>query len=223
MNLVGGLANFIAKNIFSQCGVARPDRVYERAKILQALTIPLGRTIGVGEAEASPTPDAAVKNGEHRSECFAFGAFEEDLVEIIFGFEHGLGVAGVVGCFDDGEGAFEARDLRLIGLFSEEARGEPFEDGANGVDVAGFFDGECADNWAFIGDNCHEAFGFELAEGFADDGAGDAHHGDEFALDEALAGIESAGNDGLAKFIENLATEGSGRLGDGRKCRRRTK
>jgi len=120
MNLVGGLANFIAKNIFSQCGVVRPDRVYERAKILQALTIPLGRTIGVGEAEASPTPDAAVKNGEHRSECFAFGAFEEDLVEIIFGFEHGLGVAGVVGCFDDGEGAFEARDLRLIGLFSEE-------------------------------------------------------------------------------------------------------
>jgi hypothetical protein len=62
-----------------------------------------------------------------------------------------------------------------------------------------------------------------LAEGFADDGAGDAHHGDEFALDEALAGIESAGDDGLAEFVEDLSTEWRSGLGDGRKCRRRTK
>jgi len=58
-----------------------------------------------------------------------------------------------------------------------------------------------------IGDDGYEAFGFELAEGFADDGAGNAHHGDEFAFDEALAGIEAAGDDGLAKFVEDLAAE----------------
>jgi hypothetical protein len=62
-----------------------------------------------------------------------------------------------------------------------------------------------------------------LAKGFADDGAGDAHHGDEFALDEALAGIEAAGDDGLAEFVENLATEGRGGLGDSRESRRGAK
>jgi len=106
--------------------------------------------------------------------------------------------------------------LCLIGLFGEEARGEPFENSSNGVDVAGFFDGEGADNRAFIGDNCHEAFGFELPEGFADDGARDPHHGDKFALDEALAGVKAAGDDGLSEFVENLATERRGGLGDGR-------
>ena len=113
--------------------------------------------------------------------------------------------------------------MRLIGLFGEKARGEPFKHGSNGVDVAGFFDGECADNWSFIGDNCHEAFGLELAKGFADDGARDTHHGDEFALDEALAGIEAAGNDGLAEFVEDLSTEWRGGLGDRCKRGRRTK
>ena len=106
--------------------------------------------------------------------------------------------------------------MRLVGLFGEEACGESFEDGANGVDVAGFFDGERADNWSFIGDNCHEAFGFELAKGFANDGAGDAHHGDEFAFDETLAGVEAAGDDGLPKFVEDLATKRRGGFGDGR-------
>ena len=170
----------------------------------------------MGEAQPAPAPDAAVKNGEHRSERFALGAFEEHFVEIVFRFEHGFSVAGVVGFFDDGEGAFEAGDLRIAGLFCEEARSEPFENSANGVDVAGFLDGKRADNRALVGDDRDEAFGFELAEGFANDGAGNAHHGDEFAFDETLAGIEAARDDGLAEFVEDLAAERSGGLGDSR-------
>jgi hypothetical protein len=137
----------------------------------------------VGEAQPAPAPDAAVKNGEHRSERFALGAFEEHFVEIVFRFEHGFSLAGVVGFFDDGEGAFEARDLGLVGLLGKEAGGESFKNGANGLDITGFFDGEGADNRALVGDDGHETFRFELAEGFADDGAGNAHHGDQFALD----------------------------------------
>ena len=223
MNLVGSFADFIAKNAFGQRGVSSPDCLNKRAKIFQALAIPFWRTVGVREAEAAPAPDAAVEDGKHGSERFAFCAFEEHFVEIVFRFEHGVCIAGVVGFFDDGESAFEARDLSLVSLFREQARGESFENGANGVDVAGFFDGERADNWSFIGDNCHKAFGFELAKGFADDGAGNAHHGDEFAFDEALAGIEAAGDDGLAKFVEDLAAEWRGGLGDGREDGRGTK
>ena len=86
-----------------------------------------------------------------------------------------------------------------------------------------FLNGEGADNWTFIGDNRDQAFGFELAKGFADDGARDAHHGDEFAFDEPLAGIEAAGDNGLAEFVENLAAEGRGGLGDGRESGRGAK
>jgi len=139
---------------------------------------------------------------------------------LFFCFEHGLGVAGVVRFFDDGKRAIEARDLCVAGLFGEEARGESFENGANGVDVAGFFDGERADNRALVGNDGDEAFGFELAERFANYGARNAHHGDEFALDEALAGIEAAGDDGLAEFVENLAAEGRGGFGDSRESGR---
>ena len=164
-----------------------------------------------------------MKDGQHGGERFAFRACEEHFVEIVLGFEDGLGVAGVVGFFDDGEGALQVRDLHWAGLFREEAGCQTFQNGADGVDVAGFFDGEGADDWSFIGDNGHEAFGFELAEGFADDGAGDAHHGDEFALDEALAWVEAAGDDRLAKFIEDLAAERRGGFVDSRKGRRGTK
>jgi hypothetical protein len=59
-----------------------------------------------------------------------------------------------------------------------------------------------------------------LAKSFTDHGAGNAHHGDEFALDEALAGIEAASDDGLPELIENLTTERRGGFGDGRKCGR---
>jgi len=216
MDLVGGFAYFVAKNLFRGCGVTRANRLNQRAKIFQALAVPLRRTVRVREAEAAPAPDAAVEDGKHGSERFAFCAFEEHFVEIVFRFEHGVCIAGVVGFFDDGESAFEARDLSLVSLFREQARGESFENGANGVDVAGFFDGECADDGALVRDDGYEAFGFELTEGFADDGAGNAHHGDEFAFDEALAGIEAAGDDGLAKFVEDLAAEWRGGLGDGR-------
>ena len=106
--------------------------------------------------------------------------------------------------------------MRFAGLFSEEARSQTFKDGADGVDVAGFFDGERADNRTFVGNDGHEAFGLELAKGFANNGAGNAHHGNEFAFDEAFAGIQAAGDDGLAKFVEDLATEGRGGFGDGR-------
>ncbi len=106
--------------------------------------------------------------------------------------------------------------MRVAGLLGEKASGESFKHGANGVDFVGFFDGERADDRAFVGNNGDEAFGLELAKGFADNGAGDAHHGDEFALDESLAGIEAASDNGLAEFVENLATEGRGGFVDGR-------
>jgi len=102
MDLVGGLADFIAKNVFGQGGVFRADCLNERAKIFQALAVALRRTIGVRQAQAAPAPDAPMKNGEHGGERFAFCACEEDFVEIVFCFEHGLGVAGVVGFFDGG-------------------------------------------------------------------------------------------------------------------------
>ena len=105
-------------------------------------------------------------------------------------------------------------------MLGEEARGESFEHGANRVDFACFFDGERADNGAFVGNDGDEAFGFKLAKSFADDGAGDAHHGDEFAFDEAFAGIEATGDDGLAKFVEDLATEGRSGFGNGRESGR---
>lgn len=220
MDLGGGFADFLAKNCFGQCGVFRADRLNQPAQIFQALTIPLGGAIGVREAEAAPAPDAAMKNGEHGGERLAFCACEENFVKIVFGFEHGPGVAGVVGFFDDGKRAIKARDLRFAGLFGEEARGKSFEDGANGVDFASFFDGEGADNRALVGNDGDEAFRLELAEGFANHSAGDAHHGDEFAFDEALAGIETAGDDGLAEFIENLAAKGCGGFGDSRESGR---
>jgi len=49
----------------------------------------------------------AVEDGKHGSERFAFCAFEEHFVEIVFRFEHRVYIAGVVGFFDDGESAFE--------------------------------------------------------------------------------------------------------------------
>jgi len=220
MDLVRGFAYFVAKNRFGQCGVFRADGLHQRAKIFQTLTIPLGGAVWVSETQAAPAPDAAVKNGEHGSERFAFCTFEEHFVEIVFCFEHGLRVAGVVRFFDDGKRAIEARDLRFAGLFGEEARGESFKDCANRVDVSGFFDGERANDGSFVGDDGDEAFGFELAKGFANDGAGDAHHGDEFALDEAFAGIEAAGDNGLAEFVENLAAKRRGGFGNGRESGR---
>jgi len=220
MDLGGGFADFLAKNVFGQRGVFPADRLNQRVQIFQALTISLRGAIGVREAEAAPAPDAAMKNGEHGGERFAFCAFDEHFVEIVFCVEHGLGVAGVVGSFDDGESAIEARDLRIAGLFGEQTCSKTFENGADGVDFASFLDGEGADNGAFVGNDGDEAFGFELAEGFADDGAGDAHHGDEFALDEAFAGIEAAGDDGLAELAENLAAEGRGGFRDGRESGR---
>jgi len=223
MDLGGGFAHFLAKNCLGQCSVFRADRLNQRAQVFQALTISLGGSIGVREAEAAPAPDAAVEHDEHGCERFTFGAFEEHFVEIVFGFEHGLGVAGVVGFFNRGEGAIEAGDLRVARLFGEEAGGESFEDGANSVDVTSFFDSEGANDWALVGDDRDEAFRFELAEGFADDGAGNAHHGDEFALDEAFTRIKTAGDDGLAEFVKDLATKGRGGLGNGREGRRGAK
>lgn len=223
MDFLGGFADFLAKNIFGQGGVFRADRQNKRAKIFQALAIALLGTVWVGEAESTPAPDAAMKDGQHGGKSFTLGAFEENFVEIVFGFEHFLGIPGVVGFFDDGEGSVETRDLSFTGLFGKEARGESFEHGADGVDVAGFFDAERADNWSFIRDDGDQAFGFELAKGFADDGAGDAHHGNQFALDEAFTRVEAAGDDGLAEFVENLATEGRGGFGDGRESGRRAK
>jgi len=220
MDLGSGFADFLAKNVFGQRGVFRADRLNKRAKIFQALTISLGGAIGVREAEPAPAPDAAMKNDQHGGERFAFRACKENFVEIVFCFEHGPGVAGVVRLFDGGEGAVEAGDLQFAGLFGEEARGKSFEHGANGVDVASFFDGEGADNRAFVGNDGDEALGFELAKGFANDGAGDAHHGDEFAFDEALAGIQAAGDNGLAEFVENLAAERRGGFVDGRESGR---
>ena len=218
MDFVGGFADFFAKNGFGERGVSRANRLNHGAKIFQALAIALRRTVGVCEAEAAPAPDAAVKNSEHGSERLAFCAFKEHFVEIVFGFEHGLGVAGVVGFFNRGEGSIEAGDLRVTGLFGEKAGGEPFEDGANSVDVTSFFDREGPDYRSFIGDDRDEALGFELPEGFADDGAGNTHHGDQFALDEAFTRIEAAGDDGLAEFVKDLATKGRGGLGNGREC-----
>ena len=220
MDLGSGFADFFAKNCFGQRGIFRADRLNQRAQIFQALAVPLGGTVWVSEAEATPAPDAAMKNGEHGGERFTLGTFKEHFVEIVFGFEHGPGVAGVVSFFDGGESAIEARDLRFAGLFGEEARGKSFKHGADGVDFAGFFDGERADDRPFVGNNGDEAFGFELAKGFADDGAGDAHHGDEFPFDESLAGIEAASDYRLAKFVENLATEGRGGFVDGRESGR---
>ena len=220
MDFLGSLADLVAKNCFGKRGVFRAYRVHQRAKIFQALAIPLSGAIGVREAKAAPAPDAAVKNGKHGGKRFTLRAFKEHFVEIVFCFEHGPGVAGVVRFFYDGKRAIEARDLRFAGLFSEEARGETLEYGANGVDVAGFFHGERADNRTFVGDDGDEAFGFELPKSFADDGAGDAHHGDEFAFDEALAGIEAAGDDGLAEFVEDLAAERGCGLGDSRESGR---
>ena len=223
MDLVGGFADFIAKSVFGLSCVARANRLDKGAKIFQALTVPLRRTVGVRQTQAAPAPDTAVENGEHGGERFAFCALEKHFVEIVFCFEHGLRVARVVGFFDDGKRAFEAGDLWIACLFREEAGCEAFENGADGVNVAGFFDGEGADYWAFVGDDGDEAFGLELAKGFANDGAGDAHHGDEFAFDETLAGVEAAGDDGLAELVEDLATKRRGGFGDGRESRRRAK
>lgn len=223
MDFLGGFADFLAKNIFGQGGVFRADRLDERAKIFQALAIALLGTIWVRKAESTPAPDAAVKDGEHGGKSFTLGAFEENFVEIVFGFEHLFGIAGIVGFFDSGEGSVETRDLSFTSLFGEEARGESFEYRTNRINVAGFFDAECADNWSFIRDDGDQAFGFELAKCFADDGAGDAHHGNQFALDEAFTRVEAAGDDGLAEFVEDLATEGRGGFGDGRESGRGAK
>ena len=76
MDFVGGFADFLAKNGFGQRGIFRADGLHQCAKIFQTLTIALGRPIGVRQAESAPAPDAAVKNGEHRSERFAFGSFK---------------------------------------------------------------------------------------------------------------------------------------------------
>src|SRR5258708_23816117 len=117
MDLGSGFTDFLAKNGFGQRGVFRAKCLHKRAKIFQTLAIPLGGTIRVREAESTPAPDAAMKNGEHGSERFALGSFEENFAEIVFCFEHGLRVAGAVRFFDNRKRAIEARDLLFAGLF----------------------------------------------------------------------------------------------------------
>ena len=219
MDLVGGFTNFIAKNVFGQRGVSRANRLNERAKIFQALAIPVGRAVGVRQAQPTPAPDPAVQDGEHGRKGFTLRTFKEHFVEIVFGNQHGRGVARIISFLDGGEGQFETHDLRLVSVFRKEAGRQAFENGADGINLSCFLDGERAHYRSLVGDDGYKAFGFQLAQGFADDGAGDAHHGDEFALDKALAGVEAAGDDGVAKFVEDLATERRGGLGDGREDR----
>ena len=47
MDLVGSFAYFVAKDVLSQGGVARANRLDERAKIFEALAIAFGRAIRV--------------------------------------------------------------------------------------------------------------------------------------------------------------------------------
>jgi len=100
-------------------------------------------------------------------------------------------------------------------MLGEQAGGQAFQHSADSVKIPRLLEGESADHRSFVRNNLDEALGFELAQSFADHSAGDAHHRNEFAFDEALAGIEPARDDGLAKFLENLTAERSRGFGDG--------
>ena len=172
-------------------------------------------------SQGTPAPDPSMQRAEHGGERGTFSPFEKRLVETVFGLEHFRGVSGIVGLFHDLERPFQPRDLRVAGLFHKEARREALEDSANRVKIARFFHRQGAHDWSFIGNHSDEAFGLQLTQGFANDRARNSHHGDQFAFQKPVTGIQSTGNDGLAQFVEDLAAKRRGRFGDGREKRER--
>jgi hypothetical protein len=102
----------------------------------------------------------------------------------------------------------------IIGVFDKKASGQSFQNGADGVKIAGFFYGESANNRTLIGDDRDQSLGLKLTKGFADDGSRNTHHGNELTFYEAFSWVEAARDDGLTEFVEDLLTKRRGQFGD---------
>ena len=153
MDFVGSFADFVANRLLCKHRVAPTDGVDQRPKIPGAFLRSLRRTIRMSESHRAPAPDSTVEHAKHGGESCAFGSFKQGLVERILCFEHFVGVGRFVCGLESGECLFKARNLVIIGVFDKKASGQSFQNGADGVKIAGFFYGESANNRTLVGDD----------------------------------------------------------------------
>lgn len=215
INLRRGLAHFFADGALGESCVASTDGFDHGAKIRKAFLLAIPRTLRMRQADTAPAPDAAVQQRNHRGKCLAFSAGEKHIVKTVLAFQYFLRVVGLIGFGDLLECAIQSIDERILGVFGEPARGQPFQNGANRIKILRFFKGEVANDRTLVGNDGDQALGLQLPQSFPDHRSGNAHHGDQFTLDQALPGMQAAGNDRLTKLVEDLAAKRSGSLSDG--------
>ena len=217
MDLRPSFLHILADHLLSEVRVLAADGFQHGPKIVHAFLLSMQRAHGMRKPNGAPAADLPMEQADHRGKRLAARAGKKNIIKTIFGFENLLGIVRIIRFRGLDQSLFELLNFVRLRLFGEQARGESFENSANRVQVAGFFESERADDGALVGNDNDEPFGFQLTERLANDGARNAHHGNELAFNQAFAGTQAARKDGLAELMENLAAEGSRGLGDGGK------
>ncbi|CFO01615.1 Uncharacterised protein [Bordetella pertussis] len=157
--------------------------------------------------------DARVEQTQGGGQRLVAGPVEQLLVERVLGGDLLQRRAAREGALERLEGLLQGGELGFGGVFGEQLAGQAFQFLAHLVDAARLFGRQPLDHRAAVRNDDDQAFGFELAQRFAHQGAADAGHFAEFAFGQAFARAEPANQDGVADALGHaMAQYGSDTL-----------
>ncbi|MNI54341.1 hypothetical protein D3C73_1092330 [compost metagenome] len=137
-------------------------------------------------------------------------AFEQHIVETLHRVDDLLQLTVLERLAIFFEGFFQGLDVLGLGAQGEQLHDQPFEYAAQLVDVHGIGQGDDRDTRALGVGEFHQAFGFQVTQGFAHGGTADAQAIAQIAFDQTVSRQELEVHDGASQFIQHDFAQGNG-------------